>query len=234
MRSLKTWAIWILIAIGAFAVGRYFLGSETATGSFDRSGPVAVHHIILLVVFLGALIAARPSMGEVGRAVLLWGGLAAVLVAGYAYRGELQAVGLRTLAALVPGMVVSEPGGGGSVSVVRSGDNHFRLSATVNSATVPFMVDTGASVVTLTAADARRAGYDLGSLNFSVPVSTANGRTVVAPVTLDRLAVGDFRVDGLDGFVAQPGQLGQSLLGMNFLDTLSSWHVRGDRLVLTP
>jgi aspartyl protease family protein len=32
--------------------------------------------------------------------------------------------------------------------------------------------------------------------------------------------------------VAEDGRLGQSLLGMNFIGTLSGFDVRGDRLVL--
>ncbi|MEX2036258.1 MAG: TIGR02281 family clan AA aspartic protease, partial [Xanthobacteraceae bacterium] len=61
---------------------------------------------------------------------------------------------------------------------------------------------------------------------------TANGRTRAAPVTLDRLAVGDIVERAVPALIAQPGQLRTSLLGMSFLNRLESWEVRGDRLMM--
>lgn len=231
---LKRWALWIIIAIIIGAIGYAIFGSATLEPDFDRTGPYLVHHGILVVVLLGALIAGRPSLGEVGRAVALWGGLALVLVAGYSYRGELQAIGNRTLSALVPGMVVSEPGSGGAVSVMRGEYNHFVVSARVNQAEIEFLVDTGASIITLTDDDARQAGIAVDSLRYTIPVSTANGRAMVAPIVLSNISVGQISINGLHAMVAQPGRLSQSLLGMNFMERLSGWRVDGDRLILTP
>src|SRR5438045_856312 len=45
-----------------------------------------------------------------------------------------------------------------SREIPRSPDGHFYLDAQVNGAQVHFLVDTGASMVALTAADAQRAG----------------------------------------------------------------------------
>ena len=51
-------------------------------------------------------------------------------------------------------------------------------------------------------------------------------------MTLDRLAVGQIVERGVPALIAQPGQLKTSLLGMSFLNRLTSWEVRGDRLVM--
>jgi aspartyl protease family protein len=55
-----------------------------------------------------------------------------------------------------------------------------------------------------------------------------------ASVTLDRLAVGPIEQRDVKALVAPRGSLGQSLLGMSFLDRLHGYSISGDRLVLTP
>jgi aspartyl protease family protein len=94
------------------------------------------------------------------------------------------------------------------------------------------VLDTGASSVVLTHADARAAGLPLDMLDYSVNIDTANGRTHAAPVTLDRLTIGGLEERSVDALVVQPGQLRTSLLGMSFLNRLQSWQVSGDRLML--
>jgi aspartyl protease family protein len=69
-------------------------------------------------------------------------------------------------------------------------------------------------------------------MRYSVDVETANGHTMAAPVTLDRIVVGDISEHSVPALVAQPGQLKTSLLGMSFLNRLEGWEVRGDKLVM--
>jgi aspartyl protease family protein len=94
------------------------------------------------------------------------------------------------------------------------------------------VVDTGATSVVLTAEDAKAAGLPLALLNYSVNIETANGRARAAPVTLDRVAMGELEERSVEALVVQPGQLRMSLLGMSFLNRLQSWQVNGDRLML--
>jgi aspartyl protease family protein len=86
--------------------------------------------------------------------------------------------------------------------------------------------------VVLTQDAAKAAGLPLEVLSYNVSVDTANGRTRAAAVTLDRLAVGKIIEREVPALIAQPGQLKTSLLGMTFLNRLTSWEVRGDRLVM--
>jgi aspartyl protease family protein len=92
------------------------------------------------------------------------------------------------------------------------------------------VLDTGASSVVLTQEAAKAAGLPIEVLNYSVNVDTANGRTRAAAVTLDRLAVGGLTERAVPALVAQQGQLKTNLLGMSFLNRLTSWEVRGDSL----
>lgn len=94
------------------------------------------------------------------------------------------------------------------------------------------VVDTGASSVVLTPDDAKVAGLPLALLNYTVSIETANGRARAAPVTLDRIALGELEERSVEALVVQPGQLRTSLLGMSFLNRLQSWQVSGDRLMM--
>jgi len=55
-----------------------------------------------------------------------------------------------------------------------------------------------------------------------------------ASVLLDRLTVGPIEQRNVRALVAPRGALDQSLLGMSFLDRLTSYAIAGDRLILTP
>jgi aspartyl protease family protein len=121
---------------------------------------------------------------------------------------------------------------GGDVTVIRRVDGTFPVPARINDQEVRFIFDTGASTVVLSAETAERLGYALDTLTFRVPVSTANGRALAAPVVIDRLSVGPIAATRVPALVVRPGLLAGNLLGQTFLDRLESYEVRGNRLVL--
>lgn len=126
-----------------------------------------------------------------------------------------------------PGLALS-----GTVQL-RAGENgHFMTRVAVNGATVNFMVDTGASTVALSEADARRAGFRLETLDFDTDVSTANGMVKAARITIDRIEIGGIRMEDVDGVVMPKAALTGSLLGMSFLSRLRSFEVRDGILYL--
>jgi aspartyl protease family protein len=186
---------------------------------------------IAILVFLAAALLTmfRERFTQAITAALLWVVVGLLLVIGYSYRFELSNVANRVLAELIPGHVISH---GRSVEVARTSAGDFDISAQINGARIPMVLDTGASLVVLTRDDAKAAGLPLEVLNYTVSIDTANGRTRAAPVTLDRLAIGGLEERSVEALVAQPGQLRTSLLGMSFLNRLQSWQVMGDRLLL--
>ena len=94
------------------------------------------------------------------------------------------------------------------------------------------LVDSGASIVALTYEDASRAGVYVRDSDYTQRVSTANGSARVAPVTLDRVSIGDITVRNVPAAVSERGKLGTSLLGMSFLGRLQRVDMRGGVLVL--
>ncbi len=121
----------------------------------------------------------------------------------------------------------------GSVVEIKVGRNgHFNTQAEINGRPVEVMIDTGATMVALSYEDAERAGLYLNNGDFTGAVSTANGIARVAPVTLDRVSIGDITVRDVPAAVAEPGRLRTSLLGMTFLNKLSRFDMRSGTLVL--
>lgn len=120
-----------------------------------------------------------------------------------------------------------------SLVLQRESDGHFYVDAVVNGATIRFMVDTGASSVALTQADARRAGMFYSANDFNQVGRSAGGDIALRPVTFDRIAVGAIEAQGVRGVVIG-GDADMSLLGQSFLSTLGGVSIEGDTMVLRP
>lgn len=127
----------------------------------------------------------------------------------------------------------SSPATGGPASLVKAADGHFWAEASVNGKRVRFLVDTGATTVALTAADAQRLGLDLDALTFDRPVITAAGEAKAAVVELDYIAIAGARVDKVQALVLKEG-LSASLLGMSYLGRLSRFEATPTALILRP
>ena len=125
-------------------------------------------------------------------------------------------------------------GGGGSQRTVITADakGHFFTTATVNGVSMPFMVDTGATMVTISSAYAKSAGiaYTSGERGL---MQTANGVTAAYRVKLDTVRMGDITLNNVDGVVMENQQLGRfGLLGMSFLNR-TEMQRNGDSMTLT-
>jgi len=123
-----------------------------------------------------------------------------------------------------------EPAGNGFASreLARASDGHFYAEAQVNGASVRFLIDTGASFVALSPADAQRAGIPLGSERARA--MAAGGEIEVVPVMIDRLALGPLSANAVQGAVVE--DLPVSLLGQSFLARVGTVEIRGDRMML--
>ncbi|MCR6659815.1 MAG: TIGR02281 family clan AA aspartic protease [Asticcacaulis sp.] len=118
-------------------------------------------------------------------------------------------------------------------AIPKAKDGHFWANATVNTRAVRFLVDTGATVVALTPADAQRLGFDAKSLTYDREVTTANGKTYAATVNLSVVGIGQSTVRNVDAMVVKDG-LTTSLLGMSYLGRLSRFEATPSSLILHP
>ena len=104
--------------------------------------------------------------------------------------------------------------GSGKVILTADGQGHFLTTGTVNGASVKFLVDTGATLISLGASDARRIGIDPRTGERGI-TNTANGQAQVSRVKLDTVRVGDVTLHNVDALVHQ-NDLPVALLGMSF------------------
>jgi aspartyl protease family protein len=103
----------------------------------------------------------------------------------------------------------------------------------VDGKAVRFLVDTGATAVSLSMADAQRLGIDTTKLTYDYSVITADGRTRAASVKLASVAIAGARVRDVDALVIEKG-LETSLLGMSYLGRLSRFEATPQALILHP
>lgn len=172
------------------------------------------------------------SLGKAAKNLIVVAGLFFALIVAYSFRDDAGALYARITGELVPGTPREEADG--SVVLRRGMGGHFRARANVNGQTVDAMVDTGASMVVIPYEEAERLGLGPAGLRFSMPVTTANGMTYVAPVSLDTVRIGPIEITGVRGAVAPEGVLEDALLGLTFLDELRSYSFERNRLVLVP
>ena len=108
--------------------------------------------------------------------------------------------------------------GSGKIVLIADGQGHFITTGTVNGTSVRFLVDTGATMISLGASDARRIGLDPNRGEKGV-TNTANGQTVVSRVKLDTVRIGDVTLHGIDATIHQT-EMPFALLGMSFLNRM--------------
>lgn len=228
---------WIGIGILAVAVVLLVLNHESgsvaglANSDFARLASGAA---LMLLVGSGLVFSYRGRTRKALRDAAAWLAIALAIVTAYALRDDAAHLVDRLRGELQPGYAVERVRADGRLELTlqRRDDGHFGARVTVNGHNLNMLVDTGASVVILTFADAGRAGIDTSRLFFDASVMTTNGRTLAAPVRLDRIAIGGVTFSGLPALVAKPDQLNENLLGINFLNRFESYEVRGDTLVL--
>lgn len=208
-----------------------YLASRVAPASFSDMGVARIIYLVALLAFVGTgtVLWSRLSGREFARNAIIWVGIL-LLATGIGAFWEDMGFGSRLGGRLVPGLVVEE---GGEYWVQRRADGHFWVLADINGARIALLVDTGASNVVLSRADAEKAGIHVSPGDFVGMASTANGTVAVAPVRIEEIAVGSIVVHGVPGSVFA-GELDQSLLGMSFLNALSGFAVEGDRFYFIP
>ena len=116
--------------------------------------------------------------------------------------------------------VVSQggPAGGGAVTLTADARGHFVTGGIVNGASVRFLIDTGATMVSLGATDAARAGVDFRR-GEPVMTMTANGPARAYKTRISSLKIGEIALSDVDALV-HAYDMPVALLGMSFLNRM--------------
>jgi aspartyl protease family protein len=181
-------------------------------------------YLLLLAAVIGGwfLVAHRRQLGRVAQHAAIWV---------FIFLGAIVAVGLWSDVrdTVAPRQALMQDGA--QVVVPMARDGHFYLVLDLNGVPVRFVVDTGATDIVLSAADAARVGIQPENLVFSGRALTANGMVETAPVRIDRVALGGVVDEGVRAVVNR-GDLAESLLGMSYLRRFDRLEISGGQMVL--
>lgn len=110
------------------------------------------------------------------------------------------------------------------VTIPRDDNGMYSTTGSINGQSVYFLVDTGASVVTMNAAQARSLGIDVKATGQPVMVNTASSVERAYHVTLDTVSVGGIQLHNIGAVVMTGTQPPNILLGLTFLGNLEIQH----------
>jgi aspartyl protease family protein len=101
----------------------------------------------------------------------------------------------------------------------------------INGKPVRFMVDSGATMTAINATTARDAGIEADG--YPIILSTANGRVAAKRANVQSLVLGPHRIENHPVVVSESfGDI--NLLGMNFLNSMQSWRVEANVMIIIP
>jgi aspartyl protease family protein len=188
-----------------------------------------VYLIGILVLVASALTVRRIPIGQGLKMFAGWMLIFLAAFVAFTLKDDFMALGKRVLAeGRGEGQVVAV---GKELRIRKSMDGHFWVDGEINGKNVRFLVDSGATVTSISARTAARTNVVTGG--FPVSVTTANGVVQANRGRAERFKVGE--IERRDFAVHVSEAFGDTdVLGMNFLSSLSAWGVEGQWLVLKP
>jgi len=115
------------------------------------------------------------------------------------------------------------------VNIYPDSGGMYRVDGAINGQAINFLVDTGASAISMSSEQAKRLGIDYRQNGTVGMAETASARVMVHLVKLDEVKVGTLRVYNVDAMVLDGAQPRQVLLGQSFLNQL---HMKRDGTLL--
>jgi aspartyl protease family protein len=183
----------------------------------------------VLVLVVSALTVRRIPIGQGLKMFAGWVLIFLAAFVAFALKDDFMALGKRVMAeGRGEGQVVAV---GEALRIRKSLDGHFWVNGELNGEKVRFLVDSGATVTSISSDTAARA--DIVPSGLPAVVQTANGTVQVGRARIERLKVGSIERRNMAVHVSEAfGPM--NVLGMNFLSSLSGWGVEGEWLVLKP
>lgn len=134
--------------------------------------------------------------------------------------------------AAVQAVAAATGSGYGRLDIKAAPDGQYHTDVEIDGQRIPMLVDTGATLISLTSEDASRLGIRPSPSDYTLNIQTANGGAKAARVKLPEVRVGTLSVRGVDAIVLPREVTGKSLLGMSFLQKLGGFEITSGNLVL--
>lgn len=190
-----------------------------------------IYGILLLVLVGSALFSRRIPMSQMIKMLLIWGGIFLLLFILFSFRAEFSAVWERMKSDIAG--TSNQSSNGQEIILSRKDDGHFWIRASVNNVPIDFLVDSGATGISMSTDDADEAGIDYDLDSVPVLMSTANGTSKSYRATINLFKIENASYEDVNVFVSP--SLGEiNLLGMSYLNRLQSWRVSGNQMILQP
>ena len=186
----------------------------------------SLYLVLALMLVASSLIGMRLPVAKVAKMALAWVAIFGVGFILFSFRSEFSSFGSRLRAEALGTPIQA----GDELRIPMAEGGHFWVSARINEQEARFLVDSGATVTTLSGDTAEQAGVE-ADMRIAM-VETANGEVRMRVGTADRFAVGS--IVRTDFTVHINDRDDENVLGMNFLSKLDSWRVEGNYLVLKP
>ena len=216
---------WLVLTVGMMFWALHLTGGPPSGAADQQVALFATFAVGMVIAGTVKLLFQRGTGHALAYVAMLGVAFLALL-----HRPELGAIYTGTTHEAVPSVALSRAAQ--EAELRRAWDGHYRADAVVNGVEMRLLIDTGATMVLVPYEAVERMGLDPQALDYSVPVTTANGRSTVAPIQLASIRIGDVEVRDVSAAVAHPGRIETGLLGMSFLERLDETVFRGDRLIL--
>ena len=190
----------------------------------DDTAPRALYLALLLLVIGSSIVARRMPLGQTAKMGAAWAGIFAAALVLFAFRGEFSGLWER----LRSEVLGEQRAGRRELRISMANDGHFWVNADINGQQVRFLIDSGASITTVSRTTADQAGLETGMRVEQV--ETANGTVLMRKSRAERLIVGPIERQDIGVNVNESDAT--NVLGMNFLSSLTRWSVEGRSLVM--
>ena len=117
-------------------------------------------------------------------------------------------------------------------TIYKNSAGMYMTYGSINGRSVHFLVDTGASAVSMNANQAKQLGINYEKIGTPTGISTASGFVKAYRVSLKSVSVGQLTQNNVEAFVIDGNHPGPILLGMTFLGRISVEH-SGNAMKLT-
>jgi aspartyl protease family protein len=194
-----------------------------------EDGPSLIWGLVCILLLVSSLAARRLPLSYVAKAGFAWIAIFAALFAIFSFRFEFISIWERVKADIsgTAGQSIS----GEAIELRRQDDGHYWIMVDINGKPVRFMVDSGATMTAINATTARDAGIEADG--YPIILSTANGRVAAKRANVQSLVVGPHRIENHPVVVSESfGDI--NLLGMNFLNSMQSWRVEANVMIIIP
>ena len=194
-----------------------------------EDGPSLIWGVVCILLLVSSLAARRLPLGYVAKAGLAWIAIFATLFAIFSFRFEFIGIWERVKADIsgTAGQNISSE----AIELRRQDDGHYWLMVDINGKPLRFMLDSGATMTAINATTASEVGVEADG--YPIILSTANGRITAKRGVVRSLSVGPHSIENHQVVVSE--RFGDvNVLGMNFLNSMQSWRVEANMMVLQP